>query len=247
MVNLNWDKKGDNQLEMDERRSSVATNFRNVENLSYHNKKVVNKTSSYEIWENMLFWGDNLSVLFYLMKNYAEKIDLIYIDPPFFTGDNFYIDISKQGRQYDSVAYYDHWEKNLDNYLQMLYERILLFKSLLSKKGLLFIHLDWHIVHYVKLILDEVFGKNRFINNIVWYYGTTLLAAEKLERQWIGCDISEYAIYLTRKRLLSLYKKKKETQTPFYGFQLKTIIDTSKEQLINSNFFNEDLKIKRKK
>ena len=118
MVKLNWDKKGDSQLEMDEKRSSIATNFRNVENLSYHNKKVNHKTFSYEIWENMLFWGDNLSVLVYLMKTYAEKIDLIYIDPPFFTGDNFYIDISKQGRQYDSVAYYDHWEKNLDNYLQ---------------------------------------------------------------------------------------------------------------------------------
>ena len=368
MVNLNWDKKWDNRLEMDEKRSSLATNFRTVENISYHDENVNIEESNYKFWENILFWGDNLPVLVYLMKIYAEKIDLIYIDPPFFTGENFYIDISKQGRQYDSVAYYDHWDKNLDNYLQMLYERILLFKSLLSKKGLLFVHLDWHIVHYVKLILDEVFGRDRFINNIVWYYynkysagkknlprahddilvysktndytfneiriprekprkqlkrrmvngvlknvkdkqghviyrivtdkklddvwkipclqpaskqwtgfpnqkhhklidriirlgsnkgdliadffcgsGTTLLTAEKLERRWIGCDISEYAIYLTRKRLLSLYKKKKEKQTSFHGFQLKTIIDTSKEQLINSNFFNEDLKIKRKK
>jgi hypothetical protein len=72
MVNLNWDKKRDNQLEMDEKRTSIITNFRNVENLSYHKKKVNNKTFSYEIWENMLFWGDNLSVLVYLMINYGE-------------------------------------------------------------------------------------------------------------------------------------------------------------------------------
>jgi adenine specific DNA methylase Mod len=368
MVNLNWDKKGDKKLEMDEKGSSLATNFQVVENLSYSGEKLKNGSYNYKFWENKLFWGDNLSVLVYLMKNYIEKIDLIYIDPPFFTGDNFYIDILKEGQRYESVAYSDHWEKNLDNYLQMIYERILLFKKLLSKDGLLFIHLDWHMVHYVKLLLDEVFGRDRFINSIVWYYynkysagkknlprahddilvysktndytfneiriprekprkqlkrrmvngvlknvkdeqghvtyrivtdkklddvwkipclqpaskqwtgfpnqkhhrlleriirlgsnkgdliadffcgsGTTLLAAEKLERRWIGCDISEYAIYLTRKRLLSLYKKKEKSQTPFNGFQIKAIIDMSKEKLINSNFFNEDLKIKRKK
>lgn len=179
MVNLNWDKKWDNRLEMDEKRSSLATNFRTVENISYHDENVNIEESNYKFWENILFWGDNLPVLVYLMKIYAEKIDLIYIDPPFFTGENFYIDISKQGRQYDSVAYYDHWDKNLDNYLQMLYERILLFKSLLSKKGLLFVHLDWHIVHYVKLILDEVFGRDRFINNIVWYYYNKYSAGKK--------------------------------------------------------------------
>jgi adenine-specific DNA-methyltransferase len=77
--------------------------------------------------------------------------------------------------------------------------------------------------------------------------GTTLIAAEKLERRWIGCDISEYAIHITRKRLLSLLEKKRQEKIPFYPFQIKTIMDKDKKDLINSGFFEKDLKIKRKK
>jgi DNA modification methylase len=77
--------------------------------------------------------------------------------------------------------------------------------------------------------------------------GTTLIAAEKLERRWIGCDISEYAIHITRKRLLGLLEKKRQEKITFYPFQIKTIMDKDKKDLINSGFFEKDLKIKRKK
>jgi len=361
MVNLNWEKKGFNQLEINEKMTSLTDKIQTFE---------INppKTKISESWNNILFWGDNLSFLIYLLNNFQEKIDLIYIDPPFFTGENFYIDISKNGQNYDSIAYFDHWDNDLDSYLQMLYERIRLFRDLLSKNGLLFVHLDWHIVHYVKLILDEIFGKKKFVNSIVWYYynkysagkmnlprahddilvysktndytfneiriprekpkkqlkrkmvngvlknvkddqghviyrtvtdkklddvwkipclqpaskqwtgfpnqkhhklleriirlgsnkndliadffcgsGTTLYAAEKLQRRWIGCDASEYAIYITRKRLLSLSGKKSQNKEPYHRFEIKAIIDDNKRELIDSDFFNKGLKIKRKK
>ncbi|MHA2326362.1 MAG: DNA methyltransferase, partial [Promethearchaeota archaeon] len=96
--------------------------------------------------------------------------DLIYIDPPFFSGVNYEIKIEDEDGIFNTIAYLDHWKKNLDSYLQMIYVRIKLFKKLLSKSGLFFIHLDWHASHYIRLILDEVFGENRFVNNIIWYY-----------------------------------------------------------------------------
>ncbi|MBA7578507.1 Modification methylase DpnIIB [subsurface metagenome] len=266
-------------------------------------------------------------MLYYLTNHFSGKIDLIYIDPPFFSGTNYRIKIEENGNQYDSIAYFDHWDKDIDSYLQMLRDRIVLFRELLSINGLLFIHLDWHASHYIRVLLDEIFGANRFVNSIVWYYynkysagkknlprahddilvysksanytfnelrrlrkkpikqlkrvmvdgvlknakdenghviyrvvkdkkmddvwkipcmqpaskewtgfptqkhhdlleriikigsnegdlvadffcgsGTTLLVADKLNRRWIGSDISEYSIYLTRKRLLN-YRK----------------------------------------
>jgi adenine specific DNA methylase Mod len=130
-------------------------------------------------WSNKLFWGDNLDVIQFLMARFNNSIDLIYVDPPFFTGSNYHIKIEKNGEDIESIAYQDHWNNDLDSYLQMLYERIILFKKLLSKKGLFFIHLDWHASHYVRLILDEIFGPNRFVNVIVWYYYNKYSAGKK--------------------------------------------------------------------
>jgi len=132
-----------------------------------------------KFWANKLFWGDNFEVLHYLLNNFGKKIDLIYIDPPFFSGTNYRIKIEEGDKLYDSIAYYDHWNKDLDSYLQMLYERIILFKQILSKTGLIFIHSDWHANHYIRLILDEVFGENRFVNNIIWYYYNKYSAGKK--------------------------------------------------------------------
>lgn len=322
-------------------------------------------------WKNKLFWEDNLNVLYHLLNDFEEKIDLIYIDPPFFSGVNYRIEIKEDDTNYESIAYYDHWEKDLDSYLQMLYERILLFKRLLKSSGLLFIHADWHASHYIKLILDEVFGQNRFVNNIVWYYynkysagkkslprahddilvysksnnytfnelreprkkptkqlkremvdgvlknakdenghviyrivtdkklddvwkipclqpaskewtgyptqkhhklleriiqlgsnendliadffcgsGTTLLAAEKLKRRWIGCDISEYSIYLSQKRINKFHESKQDLTKflkKFYSFEIYTKMNEYRKKIIDSGFFKKELIIKRKK
>src|SRR5437868_8803664 len=102
------------------------------------------------VWHNRLIWGDKNDVLPALLSEFAEHINLIYIDPPFMTGRNF-----KSGTQ---LAYSDKWNNSLDVYLQWLHATFLLLRQLLSENGSLYVHLDWRVVHYAKVILDEVFG-----------------------------------------------------------------------------------------
>ena len=368
MVQLIWKNKKD-----------ITDNIQNLKNF-YKDKYEVFKIQpefkeffkfvqkNEKVWKNKLIWGDNLEVLFHLLNFFKAKINLIYIDPPFFSGTNYHIDVMEDDNSYNTIAYYDHWNKDLDSYLQMLYERIILLKQLLTEKGLLFVHLDWHASYYIKLILDEVFGEKRFVNNIVWYYynkysagkknlprahddilvysktdeytfneiriprktpikqlkremvngvlknvkdknghvmyrlvtdkklddvwripclqpaskewtgfptqkhhdllnriiqlgsneqdlvadffcgaGTTLLEAEKLNRKWIGCDISEYSIYLTRKRILNYIKANPMKKKIFYPFEMLTDLNDEHNKILNSGFFEKKLKIKRKK
>ena len=366
VVELIWKNKTDRTSNLESLKTKYSNFFNPSKILSNYNHFGIRFKEPSKDWKNKLFWADNLEVIFYLLNFFEGKIDLIYIDPPFFTGVNYKIEIEERGKIYNSIAYYDHWKNDLDSYLQMLYERIILFKKLLSRTGLLFIHLDWHASHYTKLILDEVFGENRFVNNIVWYYynkysagknnlprahdnilvysnssnytfnelritrkkprkqlmrvmvngvlknvkdenghvkyrivtdkklddvwkipclqpaskewtgfptqkhhnlleriiklgsnegdliadffcgsGTTLLVAEKLKRRWIGCDISEYSIYLTRKRILNYHKKLKELKTDGYPFEVLTHLNNDKRNLIDSGFFNKAMNIKR--
>ncbi|MFX0025780.1 MAG: DNA methyltransferase [Candidatus Hermodarchaeota archaeon] len=353
MVHIIWKHKSNFTENLEGLQLKLKGRFTRVNSLCNINKKVEGT------WLNKLFWGDNKEVLLYLLNNFEEKIDLIYVDPPFFSGTNYKIEVEGLDELYYDTAYLDHWEKDLDSYLQMLYERIILFQKLLSDKGLLFIHLDWHASHYIRLILDEVFGQNRFVNNIIWYYynkysagkknlprahddiivysktenytfnelriprktprkqlkremvngilknvkddnghvvyrivtdkklddvwkipcmqpaskewtgyptqkhhdlleriirlgsnegdlvadffcgsGTTLLAAEKLNRKWIGCDLSEYSIYLTLKRIKEISSQ---------SYEMLTFLTEKRKMLIESGFFQKKLKVKRKK
>jgi len=126
---------------------------------------------------NQLIWGDNKLVMSSLLKEYAGKIDLIYIDPPFDTGADFSYKVEvgeesleKQPSILEEHAYRDTWGRGRGSYLSMLYERLLLMHELLSETGSLFVHLDWHQGHYVKVLLDEIFGSERFLNEIIWWY-----------------------------------------------------------------------------
>ncbi|TSC79987.1 MAG: hypothetical protein G01um101429_299 [Parcubacteria group bacterium Gr01-1014_29] len=128
-------------------------------------------------WMNKLIWGDNKLVMSSLLKEYAGKINLIYIDPPFDVGADFSIkvkigdeEITKEPSMIEEKAYRDTWGKGTNSYLQMIYERLLLMRELLAENGSIYVHLDWHIGHYVKVIMDEVFGKENFRNEIVWHY-----------------------------------------------------------------------------
>ncbi|MCJ7650028.1 MAG: site-specific DNA-methyltransferase, partial [Candidatus Lokiarchaeota archaeon] len=125
-----------------------------------------------DLWENMLIRGDNKLVMEGLIKSSLEKIDLIYIDPPFATGGNFNykIQIGEEGDKEVVKSYSDKWKGGIDSYLNFLYERLLLMKLLLSEKGSIYLHLDWHVSHYVKIILDEIFGEANFRNEIIWVY-----------------------------------------------------------------------------
>ena len=119
--------------------------------------------------------GDNLAVMTALLPEYEGRINLIYADPPFFTNRKF---SARVGRGEDSrkpskwklaEGYHDSWA-DLDSYLQFLYERLNVMHRLLAPNGTLYLHLDWHADAYARLILDEIFGAENFINEIIWAY-----------------------------------------------------------------------------
>ena len=118
-------------------------------------------------WQNKLIQGDNLLVMGSLLKEFAGKIDLIYIDPPFATGTDFSI-VPAIGQQ--QVAYRDTWIDGTSGYLAMMAERLRLIRDLLSPTGSLFLHCDWHVSHLLRATGDEIFGAENFLNEIVWYY-----------------------------------------------------------------------------
>jgi adenine-specific DNA-methyltransferase len=128
-------------------------------------------------WYNRLIWGDNKYVMASLLEQFDGKINLIYIDPPFATGADFSVKMeigdvewTKEPSAMEDKAYRDTWGKGLDSYLQMMYERLVIMRGLLSEKGTIYIHLDWHVGHYIKVLMDEIFGKDNFRNEIVWCY-----------------------------------------------------------------------------
>ncbi len=128
-------------------------------------------------WRNRLIWGDKKYVLPSLIPEFAGQINLVYIDPPFATGDNFSFSTNipeigenfmKQPSIIEQKAYRDTWGRGLDSYLQWFYETVLLLHELLTADGTIYVHLDWHVGHYAKSILDEVFGKDSFLNEVIW-------------------------------------------------------------------------------
>jgi adenine-specific DNA-methyltransferase len=135
-----------------------------------------------EQWRNRLIWGDKKYVLSSLLPEFAGKVNLIYIDPPFDTGADFSFTatvpedpngdesftFTKEPNIIEQKAYRDTWGRGLDSYLQWFYETLLLLFELLDDEGSLFVHLDSNAVHYAKVIADEVFGVESFRNQIAW-------------------------------------------------------------------------------
>lgn len=127
-------------------------------------------------WYNKIFWGDNLQVMSHLLKSYRGKVDLIYIDPPFDSKVDYKRKIEIRGlgsavsdsTSFEEKQYGDIWTN--DEYLQFMYERLVLLRELLSETGSLYIHLDHHRVHHMRLLLDEIFGADKYQNDIVWRY-----------------------------------------------------------------------------
>lgn len=131
-------------------------------------------------WQNLLFYGDNKDVLATLLElGFRGKIDLIYIDPPFMSGSDYARKVELRGLKetktnvddadlLQQTMYFDMWQN--DAYLQFMYERLILLKELLSETGSIYVHLDWHVGHYIKLLMDEIFGQDNFRNEIVWCY-----------------------------------------------------------------------------
>src|SRR5262245_43411257 len=121
-------------------------------------------------WQNRLILGDQRHVLPALLREFRGRVDLICIDPPFFTGAEYgyTADVPGNNGRITHAAYHDSRAGGLDGYLQWFYEAVVLLRELLAATGSIYVHLDWHVSHYAKVILDEVFGPNRFVNEIVW-------------------------------------------------------------------------------
>ncbi|MGH7598837.1 MAG: DNA methyltransferase [bacterium] len=135
-------------------------------------------------WRNRLIWGDKKYVLPSLLPEFAGKVNLIYIDPPFDTGADFSFTATipdhpdteedettsfvKQPSIIEQKAYRDTWGRGLDSYLQWFYETTSLLRDLLAEDGSIYVHMDWHMCHYAKGVMDEVFGGENFVNEIIW-------------------------------------------------------------------------------
>ncbi|MBU0716944.1 MAG: site-specific DNA-methyltransferase [Planctomycetes bacterium] len=128
-------------------------------------------------FRNRLIWGDNKLVMASLLRDFKGQVDLIYIDPPFDVGADFTMDVSigdgretifKDQSTLELVAYNDTWGKGTDSYLHIVAERLHLMRNLLSAQGVICVHCDWKVSAFIRLILDEVFGREHFLNEIVW-------------------------------------------------------------------------------
>jgi len=180
MTELVWEGKY-----VDEKRQSpvrVALPFQTIETV---NESTTERQRSLELfttgretaWRNRLIWGDKKYVLPSLLPEFAGKVNLIYIDPPFDTGADFSFittipdsddTFTKQPSLLEQKAYRDTWGRGLDSYLQWFSDAAILLRDLLADDGSIYVHLDYHVVHYAKAVMDEVFGIDNLINEVIW-------------------------------------------------------------------------------
>ncbi|MBK6614098.1 site-specific DNA-methyltransferase [Ottowia sp.] len=150
-------------------------------------------------WMNRLIYGDNLLAMAALLAgdehtpSLRGKVDLIYIDPPFDSKADYRtkvvlpgVELEQKPSVIEQFAYSDTWSDGTASYLAMITPRLILMRELLADTGSIYVHLDWHVGHYVKLVMDEVFGKDQFINEIVW------------KRQTAKGDITQGATHMGR-------------------------------------------------
>ncbi len=152
----------------------IGNNFANTTEIAKLNYAILQ-----ENWHNLLFHGDNKECLSTLLTSgFRGKVDLIYIDPPFDSKADYVKKIELRGIDkkltgeeqsfFEQVQYTDLWKN--DEYLQFMYERLILLRQLLSEQGSIYLHCDWHKSHHLRFLLDEVFGEDNFVNEVVWAY-----------------------------------------------------------------------------
>jgi adenine-specific DNA-methyltransferase len=207
-------------------------------------------------WRNRLIWGDKKYVLPSLLVEFAGKVDLIYIDPPFATGGDFSFTATipddpktegdqettfvKQPSVIEQKAYRDTWGRGLDSYLKWFYDTAVLLRELLSETGSLYVHLDYHVGHYAKAVLDEVFGVDNFQNEIIWKRSTNTGSSKVLARGFSNDHdtillYSKSATFTSNKQFVphsGEYIKAKFTQRDERGlYQLQPLKTVSAERL----------------
>lgn len=207
-------------------------------------------------WRNRLIWGDKKYVLPSLLPEFAGKVNLIYIDPPFDTGADFSFTATipdhpdteedettsfvKQPSIIEQKAYRDTWGRGLDSYLQWFYETAVLLRDLLAEDGSIYVHLDWHVGHYAKIVIDEVFGSQNFRNEIIWKRSTNTGSSKVLARGFSNDHdsilmFSKSENYVSNKQFIphsEAYIKAKFTQRDKRGlYQLQPLKTVSDEKL----------------
>jgi adenine-specific DNA-methyltransferase len=205
MPELAWDGKRDR----DGKRVAplkVALPFQTIETVNesaQERQRSLDLFSAGQIadWRNRLIWGDKKYVLPALLAEFAGKVDLIYIDPPFATGQDFSFEVEigghelfKQPSMIEVKAYRDTWGVSrdeaargvlpLDRYLGWFYETLVLLHELLASTGSLWVHLDYRVAFYVKCVIDEVFGSENFRNDVIWSYGGSGRGAKAVAGQF---------------------------------------------------------------
>ncbi|MCX8999124.1 site-specific DNA-methyltransferase [Rhizobiaceae bacterium BDR2-2] len=170
-------------------------------------------------WRNKIYWGDNLQVMSHLLKEFRGKVDLIYIDPPFDSKADYKKKISIRGKEtetdntsFEEKQYSDIWSN--DEYLQFMFERLILMRELLSERGAIYLHCDYRKSHELRCLLDEVFGKDNFLNSLVWMFGTR----SSIKTSW---KRSHHDIHF--------YKK---SQNPIYNWNDEMVIEPLSEATI---------------
>jgi DNA modification methylase len=231
LVDLVWDRKYD-KSGAKSAPLQLALPFQTIETLNESSQQRQKSIASFlsgrgqTEWRNRLIWGDKKYVLPSLLPEFANSVDLIYIDPPFDTGANFSYRVEVPDHQVDQTsftklpsvieqkAYRDTWGKggltHPDQYLHWFYETIVLLEKLLKPTGSIYVHLDWHVGHYAKVILDEVFGADHFVNEIVWQKIRTT------KSQTTGFGNVHDNIYLYRKEEKPTYILQKKELDPKY-------------------------------
>ena len=183
---------------------------------------------------NQLIWGDNKLVMSSLLREFAGQVKLIYIDPPFDTGADFAYRVSVGDESVEKLpsileehAYRDTWGRGRGSYLSMLYERLVLMHELLADDGSLFVHLDWHQGHYVKVMLDEIFGEGRFLNEIVWWYYNKFQG--NINRFASNHDV---IFWYAKGESYTFHRQREAREKPIQ--QIKRVWDKQKKMIVNA-------------
>lgn len=179
-------------------------------------------------WMNRLVYGDNLLIMQALLAGDPQtglpslrgKVDLIYIDPPFDSKADYRTPITLPNASFsqkptviEQFAYADTWEDGTISYLKMLYPRLMIMKELLSERGSIFVHIDWHVGAYVRILLDDIFGKENFRNEITWYYPNSGLKARSKKFHQVTDTIFYYVKSIDIFTFHHIFKKRKDGQS----------------------------------
>lgn len=193
-------------------------------------------------WSNKLIWGDNKLVLSSLkngpMRDEIEKVGglkLVYIDPPFDVGADFSFDvevgdesITKEPSVIEELAYRDTWGNGTDSFISMIAERLQIIRDLITDDAYIFVHCDWKVSAYIRIILDQVFGKNNFLNEIIWHYRKWSLPVRFFQRN--HDTIFSYVKDVEKNRIfnvLEFQQISEGTQKRWKGKKQKAIFDVN--------------------